>query len=164
VASPNTGGKSGAGEGSTAGNILAELLGGCARYRIRALTPLTPNTVELIHTLGALSPRGGPVQDPVLTPGPFKPATRNFKFATQNQNMDHGHHSQGYREHFAPELDPCFMILYWKVVMLPRIFGPDVPRSLLSGTELISQNVFVKSFCKSQFPHEFVILSSLLLT
>jgi len=28
---------------------------------------LTPNTVELIPTLGALSPRGGPVQDPVLT-------------------------------------------------------------------------------------------------
>ena len=32
-----------------------------------ALTPLTPNTVELIPTLGALSPQGGPVQDPVLT-------------------------------------------------------------------------------------------------
>ena len=32
------------------------------------LTPyaLIPNTVELIPTLGALSPRGGPVQDPVL--------------------------------------------------------------------------------------------------
>ena len=29
---------------------------------------LTPNTVELIPTRGALSPRGGPVQDPVLTP------------------------------------------------------------------------------------------------
>ena len=28
---------------------------------------LTPNTVELIPTPGALSPRGGPVQDPVLT-------------------------------------------------------------------------------------------------
>ena len=28
---------------------------------------LTPNTVELIATLGALFPRGGPVQDPVLT-------------------------------------------------------------------------------------------------
>ena len=28
---------------------------------------LTPNTVELISTLGALPPRGGPVQDPVLT-------------------------------------------------------------------------------------------------
>ena len=28
---------------------------------------LTPHTVELIPTLGALSPRGGPVQDPVLT-------------------------------------------------------------------------------------------------
>ena len=25
-------------------------------------------TVELIPTLGALSPRGGPIQDPVLTP------------------------------------------------------------------------------------------------
>ena len=36
---------------------------------IRALTPLTPNTVELIPTLGALSPRGGPVQDPVITGG-----------------------------------------------------------------------------------------------
>jgi len=29
---------------------------------------LTPNTVELIPTLGALFLRGGPVQDPVLTP------------------------------------------------------------------------------------------------
>ena len=29
---------------------------------------LTPNTVELIPTLGALFPRSGPVQDPVLTP------------------------------------------------------------------------------------------------
>ena len=28
---------------------------------------LTPNTVEPIPTLGALFPRGGPVQDPVLT-------------------------------------------------------------------------------------------------
>ena len=28
---------------------------------------LTPNTVELMPTLGALSPRGGPVQDLVLT-------------------------------------------------------------------------------------------------
>ena len=28
---------------------------------------LTPNAVELIPTLGALPPRGGPVQDPVLT-------------------------------------------------------------------------------------------------
>jgi len=27
----------------------------------------TPNTVELISTLGALLSRGGPVQDPVLT-------------------------------------------------------------------------------------------------
>jgi len=29
---------------------------------------LTPNTVEPIPTLGALLPRGKPVQDPVLTP------------------------------------------------------------------------------------------------
>ena len=29
---------------------------------------LTPNKVEQIPTLGALSPRGGPVQDSVLTP------------------------------------------------------------------------------------------------
>ena len=34
---------------------------------MRALTPLTQNTGELIPTLGALFPRGGPVQDPVLT-------------------------------------------------------------------------------------------------
>ena len=33
--------------------------------KIRALTPLAP--YELIPTLGALVPRGGPVQDPVLT-------------------------------------------------------------------------------------------------
>jgi len=38
--------------------------------KIRALTPLTPNTVELMPTVGALFPRGGPVQDPVLTPVP----------------------------------------------------------------------------------------------
>ena len=35
----------------------------------RPLEALTPNTVELIPTLGALSPRGGPVQDPFLTRG-----------------------------------------------------------------------------------------------
>jgi len=29
---------------------------------------VTPNTVVLIPSLGALFPRGGPVQDPVLTP------------------------------------------------------------------------------------------------
>jgi len=34
----------------------------------RPLRALIPNTVELIPTLGALFPRGGPVQDPVLTP------------------------------------------------------------------------------------------------
>ena len=32
----------------------------------RGVVP-TPNTVELISTLGALFPRGGPVQDSVLT-------------------------------------------------------------------------------------------------
>ena len=32
--------------------------------------PLTPKTVELIPTLGALFPRGGPVQDPALTTSP----------------------------------------------------------------------------------------------
>jgi hypothetical protein len=37
---------------------------------IRAHTPLTPNTVELIPTLGALFSRGGPVPDPVLTRAP----------------------------------------------------------------------------------------------
>ena len=31
--------------------------------------PLTSDTVELIPALGAIFPRGGPVQDPVLTPG-----------------------------------------------------------------------------------------------
>ena len=36
---------------------------------------LTPNIVELIPTLGALSPLGGPVQDPVLT----DPDPRNFR-------------------------------------------------------------------------------------
>jgi len=31
------------------------------------VSALTPNTVELIPTLGALPPRGGPVPDPDLT-------------------------------------------------------------------------------------------------
>ena len=35
---------------------------------------LISNTVELIPTLGALFPRGGPVQDPVLTPTPRRNA------------------------------------------------------------------------------------------
>ena len=41
----------------------------CCEQRLSEAVPhaLTPNTVELIPTLGALSPRGGPVQDPVLT-------------------------------------------------------------------------------------------------
>jgi hypothetical protein len=30
-------------------------------------TALTPHTVEQIHTLGALCPRGGPVPDPIPT-------------------------------------------------------------------------------------------------
>ena len=34
---------------------------------LRYSRPYLPNTVELIPTLGALSPRDGPVQDPVLT-------------------------------------------------------------------------------------------------
>ena len=33
-------------------------------------SPYHPDTVELIPALGALSPRGGPVQDPVLTVAP----------------------------------------------------------------------------------------------
>ena len=39
-------------------------------YEPPGYVPLTPDTVELIPTLGALSPRGGPVQDPVLTRRP----------------------------------------------------------------------------------------------
>ena len=38
----------------------------------KGLDALTPNTVELIHTLGALFPQGGPVQDPVLTGWGFR--------------------------------------------------------------------------------------------
>ena len=38
---------------------------------------LTPNAVELIPTLGALSPRDGPVQDPVLTAVGGEQVTRN---------------------------------------------------------------------------------------
>jgi len=36
--------------------------------RLRPCRPHLPNAVELIPTLGAPFPRGGPVQDPVLTP------------------------------------------------------------------------------------------------
>jgi len=40
---------------------------------------LTPNTVKLIPTIGALLPRGGPVQDPVLTLMlPYGPAVGAF--------------------------------------------------------------------------------------
>ena len=43
--------------------------------RVFTLRPCrTWNTVELIPTLGALSPRGGPVQDPVLTCAPTEDA------------------------------------------------------------------------------------------
>ena len=41
---------------------------------------LTPNAVELIPTLEALPPRGGPVEDPVLTVSPSKPESRNLRF------------------------------------------------------------------------------------
>jgi len=37
-------------------------------------TVCTPNTVELISTLGAIFPRGGPVQDPLLTNMPTQEA------------------------------------------------------------------------------------------
>jgi len=35
---------------------------------LMSMSLLTPITVELVHTLGALFPRGGPVQDSVITP------------------------------------------------------------------------------------------------
>ena len=41
----------------------------CGRAARGSPYALTPDTVELIPTLVALFPRGGPVQDPVLTPG-----------------------------------------------------------------------------------------------
>jgi len=41
-----------------------------AAMMVRIPYALTPKTVKLIPTLGALFPRGGPVQDPVLTPLP----------------------------------------------------------------------------------------------
>jgi len=41
--------------------------------RVRGAYALLSNTVELILTLGALLPRGGPVQDPVLTRGVRNP-------------------------------------------------------------------------------------------
>ena len=51
--------------------VLGGSLGGgrshVAYPAFRIITPLTPNKVELIPTLEALLPRGGPVQDPVLT-------------------------------------------------------------------------------------------------
>ena len=40
-----------------------------ARPGLSFTTPIP--RIQLISTLGALSPRGGPVQDPVLTPSPF---------------------------------------------------------------------------------------------
>jgi hypothetical protein len=40
---------------------------GCEDKAVASCGALAPHTVELITTLGALSPRGGPVQDPVLT-------------------------------------------------------------------------------------------------
>jgi hypothetical protein len=39
---------------------------------------LAPITVELIPTLGALFPRGGPVQDPVLTLAAGRPGVPQF--------------------------------------------------------------------------------------
>ena len=47
--------------------LVGHALAAHAHETIEALTPLTPNTDELIPFLGALSPRGGPAQDPVLT-------------------------------------------------------------------------------------------------
>ena len=46
--------------------------------KIRALTPVTPNTVELVPTLGALVPQGGPVRDPVLTPAITRPSSSSL--------------------------------------------------------------------------------------
>ena len=58
-----------------------------ARTRSGTITPLTPNTADLISTLRALPPRGGPVQDPVLALASFsldEPAFRQlFKEAVK---------------------------------------------------------------------------------
>ena len=61
-----------------------------------AFEALTPNTVELIPTLEALFPRGGPVQDQVLTaralPEPScecnpQPSTLNLRPSTLNPQL-----------------------------------------------------------------------------
>jgi len=58
---------------------------------------LTPNTVELLPTLGALFPRGGPVQDPVLTPTvTHHPAALLLKHPTSMHTV------QGYLAHKKP--------------------------------------------------------------
>ena len=50
---------------------------------------LTPNTVELIPTLGAPSPRGGPVQDPVLTPRALQKASANDPTTSLQGDLAH---------------------------------------------------------------------------
>ena len=49
------------------GRVLKGGMGAANRGVRPMVYVLRPNTVELIPTLGALFPRGGPVQEPVLT-------------------------------------------------------------------------------------------------
>jgi len=64
-------------------------------YVVVVAYALTPNTVELIPTLGAPFPRGGPVQDPVLTVVPKsvsgdENASRGRKVFCRAPLLEHG--------------------------------------------------------------------------
>jgi len=51
---------------------------------------LTPNTVELIPTLGAFFPRGGQLQDPVLTEVPLYPSLQTLLLRTGKGRQQRG--------------------------------------------------------------------------
>ena len=65
------------------------------------LRPYLPNTVELMFTLGALSPRGGPVQDPFLTVVAFWAARNRTTSSAKHQNCE-----MAWRDHTIPEQVP----------------------------------------------------------
>ena len=58
-----------AGRGRVCGAAICDVLLRGFLQENEGPDPLTPNAVELIPTLGALFPRGGPGQEPVLTVG-----------------------------------------------------------------------------------------------
>ena len=114
---------------------------------LRRTHALSLNTVELIPTLGALSPRGGPIQDPVLTPHPGGNPGGNLKSISQ----------KCYLREVAFEWELTKETIHLPLGCLQG--GVSSKRSGATRSATISHTkCFLKSFCRSQLPCKSVSL------